>query len=464
MKIEDYQLLTLSALVRSNSLRQNLAHKLRPDMFDDDKHTFLAEILPQVSSLSELAEKVTPIGGVAYLGYLKAMIDRFGKPTTREVREWVERLNNYAQRKAATSLLDFTREELDRLDYESSADALLANLTTGLVDELTNTRTSKGFKTFNEIGEDAIYELFMLSKGVATNRVPTGFAGLDKFLDGGLVRGLTTVGGLPGMGKTQLALQFGGNYAKRLRRKLIKSRGRRKTGIIPIISAEMTGVQLAHRLAQCETGIQTKKGMSPRDYKTLVKFMRYAQQLPLLVDDSDLLSTKIIFSRLESLFMQYGKIEEIIIDFAELISDVDDLSNDKVRQMGNVFIRSKILSKRYDCPVILLSHLSRSAEDSKSKVPSMSHLMWSRLAEAMSDMVTLIYNPYYYVKVGKTVPTPANMPPEPGTAYLIFDKNRWGETGVYPMGWEPSITKWSDSPKGGMYHKVDADEIFGFMS
>lgn len=459
MKIKDYRLLTLSALVRFPKMRGEFAYRLSEGMFDDPKEAFLASKLKANPTATELIEECDSIGGLAYIRHMSKYVDRMGKISYRDVSQWIEFLEQDEKKRTVEATIEIARLEIDKLTLGASLDPLVGQLVSNLVDSF-NTRTSKGFRTLEEIADEVILDMIDLSQGVVRNKTQTGFAELDDFLQGGLPHGLVTLGALPGMGKTQLALMMGTNIAARLWKKSVRSRGRFNPGVVAFVSAEMTMNKLLERMAQAYTGISLRPHMPQRELDKVTRYINFARSLPLIVDDSDIITTDLIYSRLESAYMMYGAIRLIIIDFLELIIE-DDQPDNKVQMVGTGYVRSKILAKRYNCPVIAISHLARAAEKTQTKVPSMSHLMYSRMAEGLSDVVLLIYNPQYYQTTGKPIQTPAIMPATPGTAYLIVDKNRWGPTGVKAMGWEGEITRWSDSPRKGMYHRVTAQEVLG---
>ena len=463
MKIEDYRLLILGALVRSTSLRAKYGFMLKEDWFDDTNQRFLASVLPKCENTTELVEATQPIGGLPYLKSFTKYVKRMGRVGEGDVRTWIRFLEGEEKKNTVATLIDMTKEEMESLKRGASVDKLISDLVTGLVGTY-DTRTSKGFRSWEDVVEDVVAGFVSTGKGIVKNKTPTGFPALDDFLGGGLPNALTTIGGLPGMGKTQLMLEMEVNVAEALRDKVKRSKGKFNPGVVLFVSAEMSIDELLERAAQTRAGVEIKKNMPKEDVRTLSRWARRNASLPLMTDDSDILNTKLIYSRCEAMFAKYGCIRMIGMDFAELLCEDEDggREGNREQQIGMVYIRSMILAKRYKCPVVLISHLNRTAEESKSKVPSMKHLRYSRMAEAMSDLVLLIYYPYWYIETGKSVATPTTMPASPGTSYIIVDKHRRGPTGVHAMGWQGNITRWSDRPTEGMFHQVDVLDL-GFL-
>lgn len=463
MKLADVQLLTVSALVRFPKLRDEVLYKARPEYFDDMNHRMVIEALKESKTKLDLIRAVSSLGGVPYLKNLASYAyKQIGNVSLREINQWLNLLAIESKKSESLDILSHIEDELINLDMGASSDPLIANLVEGLIETSTD-RISPGFRSLDEVHDEVSDSLLGLRHGKVINRTPTGFKTLDKFLGGGLMNGLVTIGGEPGTGKTTLALEIAYNVARAIESEVKTSPILSDPGIIAIVSAEMSMADLILRMIQMELGISTTdstKKMSVKNYERAAKFHNYLSGLPFVVDDSDMLSSNTVYSRLESLFLKYKRVRLIIVDFAELILDTDGSDGgSKEQQLGKVYIKASILAKRYNCPVVVISHLSRSlGYNNPTRVPAIEHLRYTRLAEAVSSMVGFIYDPYGYELRGKPIPTPTTMPSIFGTAYILWAKHRNGPTGIKPMGWKPEFTQWSDLPASGIYHQVTSDE------
>lgn len=96
----------------------------------------------------------------------------------------------------------------------------------------------------------------------------------------------------------------------------------------------------------------------------------------------------------------------------------------------------KILAEKMNCPVIILSQLSRAVTSRSSNVPQLSDLRESGEIEQDADVVMLLHREGYYdSKANQT------------EAQLYIAKNRDGQTGVIKYEWIPNITNFEEFKK-----------------
>lgn len=440
-------------MINSTKHRKNHIAKLTTDMFPENEQKILLEALYTADTFTDIIEGADGIGGIEYVKALAAHYKKMSVDS-KDVGQWVSYLIREHKKETVQEVIDLAKEELSDLKVGASLDGTLTNLVEGLVSTYSG-RTSKGYATLEDVVDEVIDDILLSHDGIYRDRTKTGFDGFDKSLGGGMPHGLVTVGGMPGCGKTSLALAIGNNIAKEAEKEAIDSGGKIRPGVVCIISAEMTRKQLTKRLltSELQVDLADKEQVSKSQLK---KVGLAISSLPLLVDDSDMITTQLVYTRTEAVFLKYKRIRMIAIDFAELIADDGGGTEQSI---GKVYIRSAILAKRYDCPVIVISHLGRSLENSPTKVPSMSHLRYSRLAEGMSWAVWLIYYPYQYEVLGKPVTPVLGMPPSPNVSYIIVDKNRDGPTGINPMKWTPQYARWDDQPEEGPYAIVSPQDV-----
>jgi len=95
----------------------------------------------------------------------------------------------------------------------------------------------------------------------------------------------------------------------------------------------------------------------------------------------------------------------------------------------------KLLAREMDCPIIVLSQLSREAEKRTNHVPMLSDLRESGAIEQDADMVILLYRDDYYNKDNSS---------KPGTCTVNLAKHRSGPVGEFDLAWIARYTKFSD--------------------
>jgi len=458
MKLDDMRLMTVAAMTRYPSIREALAFKLNTEMFSDTKHQIMSEALQKAKTQAELIELSTMAGGRAYCSHLVKVSKRVGRVSMSDVNRWIAEMADDMKRKQVEVLIDTAQEQIAELEDLSQTDGLVAQLVDGLVEtQRPEMGSDGGFVSLEGFADDLIADILDLNQGIVRNKRQTYFDSLDQFLLGGFPNEVTTIGGIPGIGKTQLAIQIAAQRAAYCRWAMTSSRGKTNPGIVAVISAEMRKEDLLMRLAQCYTGVPVVPGMSSRDTAKVLAWISRNRDLPILVDDSPVPS----YSRLEALYTRYGKIDFIVGDFAELMAGgFREEFGSREQQVAKVFVTGKILGKRYNCPFVIITQLNRALGSTKSKVPSMNDIRYTGMGEAVSALVLLLYYPYDYILKGEQVSPPMTMPAERNVAYNIAAKHRWGPTGPIAVGWIPEITRWEDQPSSGMYHKVDGREVW----
>ncbi|MFQ9893095.1 MAG: replicative DNA helicase, partial [Emergencia sp.] len=95
----------------------------------------------------------------------------------------------------------------------------------------------------------------------------------------------------------------------------------------------------------------------------------------------------------------------------------------------------KLLAREMDCPVIVLSQLSRAPEQRQDHRPILSDLRESGSIEQDADVVMFLYRDDYY--------NPDNSE-KPGVCEVNLAKHRSGPTEVFDLTWVARYTKFSD--------------------
>ncbi len=186
--------------------------------------------------------------------------------------------------------------------------------------------------------------------------IKTGYKPVDDNLNGIPDAGLTIIGAVPGIGKTSLMLKIVA--------KMVKTYPKKKAAIFTL---EMLMSQLTKRMLEEE---KLKKDEKAR----------------ILLTDSAF-SIHEIYT-LASRLAASEDLSVIAIDFADLIVEGEQTES----QMGAIYRQLSLLAKRTGIPVILIVQLGRNTY-AAGGIPKINHIRYSSLAEAMSALILLIYNP-----------------------------------------------------------------------
>ena len=112
----------------------------------------------------------------------------------------------------------------------------------------------------------------------------------------------------------------------------------------------------------------------------------------------------------------------IAIDYLQIIKIASN--GNRAMDLGEVSRICVLMSKEFDCPVILLSQVNRSCEARQNKRPMLSDLKESGNIEQDADTVIFVYRDEMYDKNSK----------DKNTAEFIVAKQRNGATGTIKLG------------------------------
>ena len=109
-------------------------------------------------------------------------------------------------------------------------------------------------------------------------------------------------------------------------------------------------------------------------------------------------------------------------------------NENRVQEISQITRTLKIMAKELNVPVILLSQLSRAAEQRTDHRPMLSDLRDSGSIEQDADIVLFLARKSYYED------TPENQ----NDAQCIIAKNRHGSTGEIDLRWIGEYTRFED--------------------
>lgn len=237
----------------------------------------------------------------------------------------------------------------------------------------------------------------------------TGYKPIDDYLGGLPKAGLTLIAGNPGIGKTTLALEIAINMARKYPAKKVA-----------FFSLEMLMGQVVARMLKVDKKLTKKE-------RARILGADHAFTV------GEVTSTAHRVAATEDLSL-------IVIDFADLM--VEGEQSESV--MGIIYRQLALLAKRTGIPVALVCQFSRVAygdtggknSNGMSGIPKIHWIRYSSMAEIMSSLILLLYNPSAIVadyKAGSILPYAQDR------GYIIAGKSRFG----FLMGFPGAIqTEW----------------------
>lgn len=231
-------------------------------------------------------------------------------------------------------------------------------------------------------------------------RIATGFADLDKMLNGGFVKKtICGIGARPSTGKTTFVLNIALNNPD------LKTL---------FFSLEMSTTMLYDRMFANLADIpypriNQRQDITKQEYELIQELMKLYSNFTILDDTS---SIEDIIAEIYK-----NKPELVIIDFMQIITSKSKFADNRLR-IDYISQMLKFTAKRCNCVIVVLSQLTRAAKDA----PTMSALKESGGLEQDCDYVMLLHRPYVNDK--------ANKENDPRNTQLILDKNKFGDNGI----------------------------------
>jgi replicative DNA helicase len=248
----------------------------------------------------------------------------------------------------------------------------------------------------------------------------TGFRDLDAMTQGFQPSNLIICAARPSMGKTSLVVNFLRNIA---------SLG----GPCIFFSLEMDKAAVSNRMLAAESRVVSERlrmgQIQSLEWENIGHAISKLSSLPLMIDDNPNPSVADIRRKSLEVKEKYGSMGAIAIDYLQLM-DSQSGSN-RNDELSRITRGLKGLAKELQCPIIVLSQLSRGVESRQDKRPMMSDLRDSGAIEADADLVMMLYRDEYYNKDT----------PDRGMAELIIAKQREGPVGTIKLLFEPQFTQ-----------------------
>jgi len=358
------------------------------------------------------------VGGRAYVASLSSEA-----PSTSNAAEYAKIVGE----KASMRQLIKTAEEIREKGYEESLDAreILDYAENGIF-KIAQERQSSDYAPIKEV---LVANLAMIDKAIATQGqvvgLSTGFKRLDELTSGLHKSDLIIVAARPAMGKTAFVLNIAQNAA-------IKS-----GASVLIFSLEMAKEQLGQRLLSMESRVEMQKlktgNLERNDWDRIQMALDSLSKTKIHIDDTPGITILDMKNKCRRLKAEKG-LDLIIIDYLQLMNS-QGKSDSRQQEISTLSRHLKLLAREMDCPVIVLSQLSRAAEQRQDHRPILSDLRESGAIEQDADMVMFLYRDDYYNKDNSE---------KPGVCEVNLAKHRSGPTETFDLTWVARYTKFSD--------------------
>jgi replicative DNA helicase len=278
--------------------------------------------------------------------------------------------------------------------------------------------------------------------GRALLGVTTGFKKLDEKTSGFQKKDLIIIAARPSMGKTALALNFALNVATK------------EKATVMFFSLEMGEIPLGQRLMSIMANIPLKsiKNGSFFDNREDMESYRDAadafRDLKIFIDETSGASVDEMTSKCHRLRAEHG-LDLVIIDYLQLMEITGSARpENRTLEIAAISRRLKQMAKELDCPVIVLSQLTRDIEKRKGS-PVLSDLRDSGAIEQDGDLIMFIHNKTQKEQEADEKEGDHSIDYNPETMrQILILKHRNGETGEVVLSWIDRYTKFGNLDYG----------------
>ncbi|MDR1028089.1 MAG: replicative DNA helicase [Clostridiales Family XIII bacterium] len=274
----------------------------------------------------------------------------------------------------------------------------------------------------------------MRDRGGGLTGLATGFDDLNKITSGFQESDLIVLAARPGMGKTSLALNIAMNAALDA------------DATVMIFSLEMAPSQLTQRLLSAEAGVELNKirdGSVYRDKDDVERILDASDRLSKakinIVDGTSGISINEIKNKCRRLKTKEG-LDLIIVDYLQLMdlggtARMDARPENRQQEIATLSRSLKQLAGEMECPLLVLSQLSRAVESRGVHKPVLSDLRESGAIEQDADIVMFIY---------KEKSRDEDEDDADNVRQLLIEKHRNGDTGNIRLTWLGKYTRFGN--------------------
>ncbi|PIC63388.1 DNA helicase [Sporosarcina sp. P13] len=317
-----------------------------------------------------LVGEAKELGGANYLAELRRFANpaRFDEYKEFLIEQWKEQEKHVLLQQASQN--NWSIEEI-----QQSFDKLQACETTSQTLSITDHLIRQHERPFQPLTK---------KKGT-----PTGLIDLDDVLDGFQDSEYIVIAGRPSMGKTDVLNHFALHAGN--------------SGHLPIIfSLEMSRDTMIDRLLAATGEYNRLRMRNPYQYfseqqkNSWLTAIGQLDNAKIHIDDRSGLKVREIKATARKLIKENPTKRPIIfIDYLQIICPEGSMEN-QTQAIGKISSELKTMAKEFNCPVLVLSQLSRAVEMRLDKHPIMSDLRDSGNIEQDADVVMFLYREDYY--------------------------------------------------------------------
>ena len=384
------------------------------DLYRDNKPVDMLTVCEELKTKKALEM----VGGRAYIATLTTEV-----PSTTNAGEYAKIVSE----KASLRALIGTAEDIMKKSYDGKDDTQeILNYAESGIFQIGQKRQKSDYSAIQDVLLKNVEIIDAASKNQGkVVGIPTGFKDLDNLTSGLHRSDLIILAARPAMGKTAFAL----NIAQQTATKAGAS--------VLIFSLEMSKEQLGQRLLAIQARVEMQKlktgTLERKDWDRLNMALDELHSSKIFIDDTPGVSIMEMRNKCRRLKAEHG-LDLVVIDYLQLMQG-DGRADSRQQEISAISRNLKLLAREMDCPVIVLSQLSRAPELRTDHRPILSDLRESGSIEQDADIVIFLYRDDYY--------NPDNSEKH-GICEVNLAKHRSGPTDKVELTWVERYTKFSD--------------------
>ena len=374
----------------------------------------------------ESHSKIDQIGGPAFLADLPASV-----PTSSHIEAYADtviekaRLRSLIAAGQAITALGFEQEGPfgDKLHEAESKLFEISTVTQNSKPQMICSALDKRYAEIAEIQQSGDTSIL--------RRVNSGLSNIDYFTNGFAPGALCILAARPGMGKTALALDIALHAAKKEGKSTL------------FFSLEMSAAELADRIVGSQISVspwKIEKGdLTDEEVRQIGDTVEHVKSWPLYLDDDHDTSLSNLRTKALEHKMEHG-LDLLIIDYLQLVELPQGMKpKENFQQEISVISRGlKKLARELEVPILALSQLNRSVENTPQNIPQLSHLRESGKIEEDAHLVMMLWREGYYNEDCE----------HPEKTSVFIRKNRQGPVGTTELVFNKELmrfTPWMDN-------------------
>lgn len=366
---EEAERSALGACMLSKEALMDVAEEVRAEDFYNESHReifnsimrlYRENISVDMLTVCEDLKKqkaLDMVGGRTYIGTLTSEV-----PSTANAGDYAK----IVAEKAMMRQLIFASEEIAAKGYEDKEDTEgLINAAEASIFRIAQKRQKNDYAKIQDV---LMKNLKMIDEAERNQGnvigLPTGFKALDEKTSGLQKSDLIIIAARPGMGKTAFALNVAAQSAVKAKASVL------------IFSLEMSQEQLGQRLIAMQARVESEKlkkgNLERKDWDRINVALDELNETKIVIDDTPGISIMEMRNKCRRLKAEQG-LDLVVIDYLQLMT-FDGRADSRQQEVSALSRHLKLLAREMDCPVIVLSQLSRAPEQRQDKRPMLSDL------------------------------------------------------------------------------------------